>query len=245
MKDSFAKKGIRTFLREGCTRFSDEMLHRYFHFESIPDDADESNTIYINNFLPFRASDMFYKSDGSVPKEMLNSHFLQQIEEYRHTVFRNRKMLGVLIRGTDYVNLKLTGIRRQATVDEMIPLIDRWIENDGYEKIFLATEDAEVLDRMREKYGNRLLAIAQERFRVDDFRQGQYLSDVEKEHNKDDYEASVEDTTVNYFYALVLLSYCDSFIASGQCNGWDVVCSLNGGHFQKKYRFGMEDEQIS
>lgn len=60
--------------------------------------------------------------------------------------------------------------------------------------------------------------------------QGQIITEYEKEKNKEDYEAKLEDTTINYFYALYILSRCDAFLCSGQCNGWDNVLSLNGGN---------------
>ena len=47
----------------------------------------------------------------------------------------------------------------------------------------------------------------------------------------------IEDTTVNYFYALYMLSRCDSFLCSGKCNGWDIVNEFNKGKFLRSYKF--------
>ena len=242
MKNLFAKRNISTFLMKGCTRFRDEMLQRLFRFETLPKDADETNTIFLYNFLPLRLSEPFYRSESDASMEMLNDRFVAQIEEYYEAVFGGKKVLGVLIRGTDYINLKIDGVRRQATADEMIPVIDEWMEEGGYEKIFLATEDADILHRMREYYGNKLLAVSQRRYRVSDFSEGQFLSDLEKQEHKENYEAEVEDTTVNYYYALVILSKCSAFMVSGQCNGWDVVNALNGGRFERTLRCGGESK---
>ena len=44
----------------------------------------------------------------------------------------------------------------------------------------------------------------------------------------------------NTFY---LLSRCDSFMCSGQCNGWDVVNDFNGGKFQRSYKFSVVVER--
>ena len=238
MQNYFAERNIRAYLMEGCTRYRDDMLRRLFRFDELPEDADETNTIFLYNFVPMRLSESFYRSDSDASMEMLNEQFVEQIDEYYDAVFGDQKVLGVLMRGTDYVNLKLGGIRRQATVPEMIPVIDRWMEEGGYEKIFLATEDADILNEMHACYGKKLVAISQKRYSVRDFGEGQYLSDVEKDKTEHDYEAEVEDTTVNYYYALVILSKCAAFIASGQCNGWDVVKSLNGGAFERTLRCG-------
>ena len=48
------------------------------------------------------------------------------------------------------------------------------------------------------------------------------------------YIDALEDTTVNYFYALYILSKCDAFLCSGQCNGWDTVRSLKEGKFARE-----------
>ena len=53
------------------------------------------------------------------------------------------------------------------------------------------------------------------------------------------YEEKLEDTTVNYFYALYMLSRCDSFISSGRCNGADIVMSFNNGRFAHYYKFAV------
>ena len=61
------------------------------------------------------------------------------------------------------------------------------------------------------------------------------------------YEEKLEDTMINYFYALYMLSKCDSFICSGRCNGADIVKSLNNGRFTRSYKFavGIEtDEKV-
>lgn len=230
-KRIFAEKGLETFLRLSSTRFPEQMLRRFFHFEDPPEDMDASNTIFLENFMPLRVSVLFLRSDGRFREDMLNEQFYREISFYYDEVLRNRKVLGVLIRGTDYVNLKMEGSRKHARPDEMIPVIDAWIREEGFEEIFLATEDADILDEMRARYGNRLVTVSQERYRISDFKPGENLADVEKRKSRQDQETVVEDTVANYFYALVILSKCAGFLCSGQCNGWDVVNDLNDGRF--------------
>ena len=82
-------------------------------------------------------------------------------------------------------------------------------------------------------------ALAQERLKLSDLRENEVISDYEKEHADGMYEEKLEDTTINYFYALYMLSRCDSFICSGRCNGWDIVMSLNNGRFANCYKFAV------
>jgi hypothetical protein len=135
----------------------------------------------------------------------------------------------------------MSGARKMATVDEMLPLIREWIAEDGYEMVFLATEDKDILEQMRREFGDKLRVIAQDRHSVSDFSEGmKVLSELEEsQKNEPDAEAKVEDSTINYFYALYCLSKCSSFMASGQCHGWDVVNSFKEGSFERCYKFAV------
>lgn len=114
----------------------------------------------------------------------------------------------------------------------------------GYNRIFLATEDKEILRQMRDEFGDKVVVVAQERHSVSDFKSDQIINELEKETlSPEEYDARVEDKTINYFYALYLLSRCDSFMCFGQCNGWDVVNDFNGGKFQRCYKFSVGTEQ--
>ena len=46
----------------------------------------------------------------------------------------------------------------------VFPMIDQWMEEDGYDILFLATEDRDVYQTMLARYGRKLRAISQERF---------------------------------------------------------------------------------
>ena len=110
-------------------------------------------------------------------------------------------------------------------------------EQMSIEEMFLATEDSDILAEMKREFGKDMIALAQERLSVKNLKQGQIITEYEKGNNKEDYAAKLEDTTINYFYALYILSRCDAFLCSGQCNGWDNVLSLNAGRFERSYKF--------
>ena len=64
------------------------------------------------------------------------------------------------------------------------------------------------------------------------------ISELEKQTNSPDhYEDAVEDTTVNYIYAVYTLSRCESLIGSGVNNGYNMALSLNGGKYRRVYQF--------
>ena len=66
----------------------------------------------------------------------------------------------------------------------------------------------------------------------------QQKNDFEKQiYSNEEYDDRVMDTSINYFYALYLLSKCEAFMSSGQNNGYDTVVSLNEGKFERVHRF--------
>ena len=126
-----------------------------------------------------------------------------------------------------------------ATPQQMSPLIHEWVDKYGFDRVFLATEDEDALEYMRAEFGHQVVALSQERLKLSDLRQNEILSDYEKEHSDGMYEEKLEDTTINYFYALYILAKCDSFICSGRCNGSDIVLSFNNERFSHYYKFAV------
>ncbi|MDO4478685.1 MAG: hypothetical protein Q4B73_06590 [Lachnospiraceae bacterium] len=238
VSNCFNNWGIRTFLRSQTSRYSDKMLERMFHIDMVPEDSDESNTIHINSYPAILSLYQVQISLGYIPRSMFREEFLAELEEYREAVLGDKKVLGVLIRGTDYVALNMNGLFRQSCVDDLAPRIDRALEEENYDRIFLATEDQDVLDAMRKRYGKKLIAIAQERHRVKEFESlaTPMIYELERQKRSDQaYEDALEDTTVDYFYAIYLLSSCHSLIASGINSGFAMAVSLNEGRYRSVY----------
>ena len=218
-------------------KYPRSMVEKYFAVDIWNSEANEENTLVVPNQVIFCKTKFYNSLGSSLDVDSIAGGFKREMDEYYNAVFGEKKALGVLIRGSDYITTGLSGLRKMATVEQMTPKIRQWMEDYGYEKLFLATEDADILSAMRKEFGKKLVALSQERLTVKNLRSGQIISDYEKENNGKDYAAKLEDTTINYFYALYILSRCNAFICSGQCNGWDNVLSLNDGKFERSYKF--------
>ncbi|MBR1737626.1 MAG: hypothetical protein IJ736_11535 [Firmicutes bacterium] len=237
-KNAFARLGIKAGIKRGSGRYKTEMIERYFNIDFLGEDAVEENTIHIDSVAMLVVTTFYMTADKSYGKDILKKNLREEMDEYFGALFGGKKVLGLLIRGTDYHTTAQMGERIMAGVEDMIPMIDRWLEEDKYDNIFLASEDADICEKMVEKYGGRLRMLSQERHRVSDFKDVTLISELEKkEKSGKEYDDSLEDTTINYFYALYILSRCSSFMCSGQCNGYDMVCSFNGGKFERLYKF--------
>ena len=237
MEALLAGFGIQCFLKENCSRYNDEMLNRYFVLKKRPSDADESNTCVCADFIKLYVILTFQMIQLPLKETVIDDGFNREMEEYYEAVFGNDKVLGVLIRGTDYKVAEVGPTNKQASAEYLIPMIRQWMEEYGLDRIFLATEDRDALDTMIREFGkNKVRVIAQERFSVSEFKDVHLIRDLEKEKRSGAaYEAALEDITVNYFYALKLLAKCNSFIASGNCSGTKMVLGFNDGRFEHQY----------
>ena len=220
-------------------KFNEEHLSQYFALDLRSDEANENNTLVVPSFMAMSKVKILKGIPHSIDESILTDHFKAEMDEYYDALFGDEKVLGVMIRGTDYVTAKMTGDRKMATAEEMSPLIHEWLDKFGFERIFLATEDEDALEYMRSEFGHMVIALSQERIKLSDLHENELISDYEREHSDGMYEEKLEDTTINYFYALYMLSKCDSFVCSGRCNGSDIVLSLNNGRFKNCYKFSV------
>lgn len=238
---AFEKFGLKFILKGNgyVGKFREEELAKYFTLDIGNKEATDENTLVVPSFMAMSKIKFLKGITHSIDETILTPEFKAEIDEYYDDLFGDEKVLGVMIRGTDYITSGMTGDRIMASPQQMSPLIHEWMEEYGFEKIFLATEDEDALLYMRSEFGHQVVALSQERLRLSDLRQNEILSDYEKEHADGMYEEKLEDTTVNYFYALYMLSRCDSFVCSGRCNGADIVVSFNNGRFSHYYKFAV------
>lgn len=168
--------------------------------------------------------------------EYFNDRVLQHIDRYRKCLIPEpEKTLGVLIRGTDYVAVRPNGHAVQASTEQMIgKIMELPGEEWDYDNIFVATEDAEALMKMQRAFGDRVKYVDQKRFVL---QKGEYIvyqkqKDTWKPGDGWQYGA-------DYLCAMVLLSECGYFIASGGCTGTGLVNKLANGRHNRTYIFEL------
>ena len=247
---AFNEIGLKTINTENVLgQFDSELLDKYFVLDKGHEDANESNTIHFPEIAGIKSIGFMYLAQPKIDLGVLKPNFLMEMHEYASAVLRGKRTLGLLIRGTDYINMFKTGTRLMSSPQEMAPMIDEWMKKYGYDKIFLATEDEDILEWMRNYYKDKLLAVSQERHRVGDLKGELLLADLNKPGDED-HDEHLEENIVNYFYALYMLSQCQAFICSGYCNGYDLVMSFNyntyyhQNEFERVHLFqkGVEDK---
>lgn len=241
MESIFKKAGWTAYIvGDYIGKYPRKMIDKFMNIPSKPQDATEDNTLFPDYLLLPRLTVTYtgIRANRVFDISWFKDDFVSQLKEYADGVIGDKKMLGVYIRGTDYITTNMPGLGKQATVGEMIPKIHEWMDMYGFDGIFLATEDSGILKEMRDEFGSLIRIVAQERFSVDEFKTVKLIGELEAEkYDASEKEAHLEDLTVNYFYAMYVLSRCDSFIASGTANGVDIVNCFNNGAFDHYYLF--------
>lgn len=139
-------------------------------------------------------------------------------------------VLGVLIRGSDYVKNRPKGHAVQASVEQMIDKI-KSAEWNHYKYIYVATEDENILDILKKEFGNKLIFTNQKRYSVE---KGQLLYEMKKDRENDGWLRGAE-----YMAALCILAKCDSLIASGYCAGTSFALKVNDGRYRHCFVFQL------
>ena len=165
---------------------------------------------------------------------ILNEKTKQYVEDEVKNILGKQKVLGVLLRGTDYTACKPKGHPVQPEIDDVIRIIKEKVDKLGCDKIYLATEDSKIERQINEHFPGKVL-INQRVYYDNEFEQGNYnwIKDVHFDRANDDYLKGLE-----YLSSLIIISKCDALVA-GNCGGTQMAVFLNNHRYEEKYIFDL------
>lgn len=138
------------------------------------------------------------------------------------------KTLGVFLRGTDYVALKPKGHYRQPTAEQVMEKVDEFRGKYDLQKILVVTEDFEIFEKFKKKYGERVFS------NDDNFVKNYSASDyIENAFQDDPYERGLK-----YLVRLLLLTECD-YLISSITNGSLFVLAEKQDAYVDEYLFDL------
>lgn len=154
---------------------------------------------------------------------------LQQIRS-----MANGKILGVLARGTDYVDKRPKGHPVQPKLMDMLNDCEQFLKlHTDYDKIYLATEDERIKHTFVERFGIEMI-LENKR----DYFYEKYQAAVQENSNLDITDVGFSRQNeyyvrgLRYLSSMYILSRCDSLIA-GNCGGTTFAYFWNN----QKYEF--------
>ena len=158
-------------------------------------------------------------------------------KELRNILADKRKStLGVLLRGTDYTHLKPVGHPIQPEIDRVIRDAKEMMARNGYDYLYLATEDGRIDMAFRKEFGDKLLINKRNYYdELYNSENVELIKDVHFNRENDEYYKGVE-----YLSSLVIISKCDSLLA-GNCGGTEAAVFMNGLKYKecKVYNLGL------
>ena len=157
------------------------------------------------NSIKYTLEDMNNVKNKEFAKKYLpvNDNFNALVEQKYKELFQG-KVLGVFIRGTDYVQIKPKGHYVQPSIEEVKTKIDEFMAKNTVNKIFVVTEDYSYFEYLKKEYGD--LVFSSDDYFVKNYKKDDYLS---SSFDNDKYERGA-----NYLIRLLLLNKCDYLISS-------------------------------
>jgi hypothetical protein len=166
----------------------------------------------------------------------LNVSIKKQFDEKWSELTNGHRVVGCLLRGTDYVLLKPQNHPIQPVPEVVCEKIKEVMQMFRCTHVFLATEDADILELFKKIFGNSLLYIDQVRISKKNMDPKSFLS-----LNKNCLCGSRDlfKDALDYLFATYVLSKCNCFV-SGITGGMKgVLLMTNGFEYQYIYNLGV------
>ena len=153
----------------------------------------------------------------------------RKYETARESLLGNEKVLGVLARGTDYVASRPKGHPIQPTAEQIIVKSREVMERHSCQRIYLATEDASIYEKLKAAFGEKLIAPNTKRYVTVG---GQNINDLMGEGGNQKAANGRE-----YLLSIMLLAGCDCLVA-GNAGGTHGALLMNT-EYEYKYIFQL------
>lgn len=156
---------------------------------------------------------------------VIKNDILTELDELKNKMFQGKKVLGVLLRGTDYISKRPENHPIQPTIDLAIEKIDKELKNSEYEFIYLATEDQKIYDIINKTYGDVVVSMETERYSTT---KDENINEISIKNIENRYEKGKE-----YLINILLLAECNYLIAgnAGGSQGALLFRNYENGRF--------------
>ena len=162
----------------------------------------------------------------------VRNEIIKEAEDIMKQLFGNSKnVLGVKIRGTDYISLRPYGHSIPPKVEEVILDVKKMDEQYNYDFIFFASEDELIKQKFSSEFKNKIKLLNP--------------NVVVKYSYTDNHRISVNKNIYgnleylkNYILNTIILSKCLDFVTSRCCGATGVYILTKGFRYSKAYNLG-------
>ena len=171
----------------------------------------------IDGRIPFPGEDIAYNDEKLEKWKAIADRYLivrpeirQEADELWKRLSGRKRVLGVLLRGTDYVNSRPKDHPVQPTIEQAIDKMDEVLTSQEFQKIYLATEDAGIYQELCNRYGEKIVSMDVERYITD---KTDNINDISVKKSTNKYQMGKD-----YLINSLLLSKCD-YLLAGNAGG--------------------------
>ena len=149
--------------------------------------------------------------------------------------FIGKRVLGVSVRGTDYISLKPHAHPVQPTTEQALSKTRDVMSTGDYDAVYLATEDKNILAAFQKVFGDKLL-LSENDYLDFDYSADRYVTTYFTDRNNDKYLRGLE-----YIVSKLLLTKCQGLITSITSGSCGVMCLSEGYDYLYVFDLGIYD----
>ena len=153
----------------------------------------------------------------------------QEIVSYYDEKFHDKRVLGVLCRGTDYLTMRPYDHPVQPEIGDVLQKCDEVMKNYHCDCIYLATEDASIWNQFEKKYGSCLFSYQKIRLLSD---KAEYIDNAANKQITP-YERSRE-----YMISIGILAKCNCLVAGAANGTYGALLLTSGYEYQYVFQLG-------
>lgn len=198
-----------------------------------------SSPVFLPNRTPFITSLLNDKKEFALYARVYQDfiQYNKNVKEYTDEelkIIENKKVLGVLYRGTDYTKGKPKGHPIQPTLQQVIAKAEEIMDRFGCEYIYLATDERNAEDEFEHSFPKHILTNKRKYYDMDgmDY-SNHYISEVSFDRENDQFLKGLE-----YISSINILSKCKCFLGGG-CAGTYAAVIMNNFKFEYTHIFDL------
>jgi len=150
-------------------------------------------------------------------------------EKAKGILLKDKKILGVASRGTDYTKFRVSGHPIQPSTAELIEITKQKVIEWNVDYVFITTEENETLAEFKEAFADKILYSERERStNYNSDKSGKYFTDIHFGRENDKFTTALE-----YLTEIVMLSRCNYLIGTAS-GGLGAAVMMNGGEYEGK-----------
>ena len=148
--------------------------------------------------------------------------------------YKGMKLLGVKVRGTDYITTQPHDHPISATAEQVIHKAMEVMQGNNFDAVYLSTEDKKVVAKFQKAFGEKLLLPEAEYIDYDYSNKDKdnWITNYGNDRENDKYFNGME-----YLVSILFLSTCKGFITSINCGAVGVMLFSQG--FEYLYVFDL------